>query len=124
MMEIGEAAQAFGALAHETRLRVFKLLIEAAPDGVPATEIANQVGVRQNLMSSHLSTLVSAGLATNRRDGRRVYYSVDLERVKKLLAFLIEDCCQDSPQACQALVDVVSTLAAKKVAKQKEAALA
>ena len=95
-----ENAAMLGALSHETRLQVFRLLMTKGEDGMPATAIADAVGIRQNLMSAHLSMLVKSGLASSRRDGRRVFYSLDYDKVSALLNFLVEDCCAGAPAGC------------------------
>lgn len=94
----------FAALAHETRLAVFRLLIRSGPDGLPATEIAENLGVRQNLMSVHLGTLARAGLTTTRREGRKIYHRIDMGAVRGLITFLVEDCCQGQPELCDPLL--------------------
>jgi DNA-binding transcriptional ArsR family regulator len=88
------------ALAQEHRLRVFRLLVREGPIGLPAGEIALRLGVRPSTMSSHLAQLERAGLLRSRRDQRRIIYAVDVEGIRKLLAFLIEDCCQGHPEIC------------------------
>ncbi len=94
------------ALAQDTRLRVFRLLIEAGPEGIPATAIAEALDVRRNLMSTHLNILASAGLTTTRRDGRRIYHAVDMEAARDLISFLVKDCCNGHPEICQELTGV------------------
>ena len=75
-MEIIEAVEALGALGQESRLRVFRLLVRAGPEGVPAGEIAEQLRVPANRMSSHLAVLSRAGLVSSRKQGRSVIYAV------------------------------------------------
>jgi len=75
-MEIIEAIEALGALGQESRLRVFRLLVRAGPEGVPAGEIAEQLRVPANRMSSHLAVLSRAGLVSSRKQGRSVIYAV------------------------------------------------
>lgn len=106
-MELSDVVASLGALAQETRLKVFRLLIRQGPEGLPATEIAETLGVRQNLMSTHLNVLAQAGLTTVRRDGRRIYHAVDLDRTRELITFLVSDCCNGCPDACELLLDKV-----------------
>lgn len=106
-MEISNAVSALSALAQETRLKVFRLLMAAGPAGLPATVIADALGVRQNLMSTHLNILAEAGLTTARRDGRFIYHAVDPAETRALLSFLVEDCCGGRPDQCAPLIDAV-----------------
>jgi DNA-binding transcriptional ArsR family regulator len=99
-MEERNAIEALGGLAQEHRLRVFRLLVREGPDGLPAGQIAERLGVPASTMSSHLAQLERAGLLRARRDQRRIIYAVHLEGVRRLLAFLIEDCCQGHPEIC------------------------
>lgn len=109
-MEVSDAAAALSALAQETRLKVFRLLVRQGPEGVPATEIAEKLGVRQNLMSTHLTVLANAGLTRVRRDGRRIFHAIDLERTRELITFLVADCCNGCPDKCAVLLDAVLPL--------------
>lgn len=104
-MDTSKVILGLSALAQDTRLQVFRLLMKEGADGLPATEIADRLGVRQNLMSTHLSILASAGLTTFRRDGRRMLHAVDIETTRSLLSFLVEDCCNGHPEACASLLD-------------------
>lgn len=94
------AVAAFGALAQETRLAVFRLLVQAGPNGITAGEIAEALGVPASTMSHHLATLERAGLAASRRESRSIFYACDYEGTRRLLAFLMEDCCQGRPELC------------------------
>jgi DNA-binding transcriptional ArsR family regulator len=98
------ALAAFGALAQETRLDAFRLLIKAGPDGMAAGDIATALNVRQNTMSANLSILHQAGLVRNRRKGRSILYTADLDGIRGLLASLMEDCCGGRPETCQPLI--------------------
>lgn len=99
-MEITQAIGAFGALAQATRLEVFRLLLRQGPNGLPAGEIAAALAVPPATLSFHLKQLEQAGLLTARRDSRLIYYAADIEGVRRLLAFLTEDCCQGRPEIC------------------------
>ena len=98
---------ALGALAQETRLEAFRLLVKAGPAGLPAGEVARALEAPHNTMSSHLGILTAAGLAASRRDGRSVIYSVELEGTRALRAFLMEDCCGGRPELCTPVLDRV-----------------
>lgn len=99
-MEAAAAVAAFGALAQETRLAVFRLLVQAGPDGLTAGQIAEVLKVPASTMSHHLATIERAGLATSRRESRSIYYSAAYEGIRRLLNFLMEDCCQGRPEIC------------------------
>jgi DNA-binding transcriptional ArsR family regulator len=93
-MKITDALVALGALAHETRLATFRLLVSAGHGGLPAGEIAGRLGVAPPVMSFHLAELARAGLVESRREGRSIIYVAGYKRIGALLDYLIEDCCQ------------------------------
>ena len=107
-MDRKDALAALAALAQETRLDVFRLLLKQAPDGVPAGEIAARLGVVQNTMSAHLAVLSRAGLIAARRRGRVVAYAIEPRSVRDFIAFLLEDCCRGAPEICAPLLDIVA----------------
>ena len=94
------AVDALGALAHETRLSVFRLLVKAGPDGMVAGAIAERQAVPPSTMSHHLATLERAGLVQSERESRLIYYRADYPGMRRLLMFLMEDCCQGVPEMC------------------------
>jgi ArsR family transcriptional regulator, arsenate/arsenite/antimonite-responsive transcriptional repressor len=94
------AVDALGALAHETRLSVFRALVKAGPDGMIAGAIAEQQGVPPSTMSHHLATLERAGLVQSTRTSRLIHYRADYAAMRRLLTFLMQDCCQGSPEMC------------------------
>ncbi len=104
-MEINDAIEGFAALAQETRLAAFRLLVEAGPAGLPAGDVARALSVPHNTLSSHLAQLTRAGLVTARRDGRQMIFAADFDGMRGLIAFLIEDCCRGRPEACAPLLD-------------------
>ena len=99
-MDINVALDAFEALSHETRLAVFRELVKAGPGGRSAGEIAADLGVLQNTMSTHLHKLLRAGIVVSRRSGRRIIYSAEFDVVRKLILFLMKDCCGSSAEVC------------------------
>ena len=103
-MEIRTAVIALAALAQETRLAVFRLLIEAGPGGLPAGLIAARLGVAPATLSFHLSQLERAGLIASRRNGRQILYAPEIEGIRRLLAYLTEDCCGARPELCGELI--------------------
>jgi ArsR family transcriptional regulator len=100
-MELLTAVAAFEAMAHETRLSVFRLLVQAGPTGLTAGEIAASIGARQNTMSSHLAKLHRAGIVTSERDGRHIIYRADFDAISSLIVYLMEDCCGGNAQVCE-----------------------
>ncbi|WBQ10659.1 ArsR family transcriptional regulator [Hyphomonadaceae bacterium ML37] len=100
----GQASARLGALAHETRLTVFRALMRAGPEGLAAGALAGSAQVSASNLSSHLNVLLGAGLVTVRRDGRQRIYAPDLEAVRELLGFLVNECCQGAPEVCGGLV--------------------
>jgi len=108
-MDTADAVAALGALAQESRLKVFRLLVQEGPEGIPAGEIARRLEVPHNTLSSHLAILARARLVTSRKESRFVIYSVNIEGTRELLSFLVEDCCRGAPQLCAPLI--ASTLA-------------
>ena len=105
-METTTATSALSALAHAGRLEVFRLLVRAGPDGMAAGEIARATGSLPNTLSANLNVLAGAGLVSSRRDGRSVIYAAGYERMRELLAFLMEDCCAGNAQICAPLVAI------------------
>lgn len=91
---MSDALGALGALAHETRLAAFRLLVRAGAAGMPAGTIASRLGVGATVMSFHLAELAQAGLVESRREGRSIVYAASYKRIGALLDYLIEDCCQ------------------------------
>lgn len=106
-MELPTAVEALSALAHGHRLAVFRLLVRAGADGMPAGDIAREVGALPNTLSTHLTILGHAGLVRSRREGRSIIYSADYDGMRALLGFLMDDCCAGRPEICAPLADVV-----------------
>jgi DNA-binding transcriptional ArsR family regulator len=106
------ATEAFGALAQETRLAVFRLLVEAGAEGMPAGDIARHLGTPHNTMSTHLAILARAGLVTSRRESRSVIYAAHYDGIRALIAYLLQDCCRGKPEACASLIDAALAPAA------------
>ncbi len=100
--------EAFAALSQETRLDALRLLLQAGPAGMAAGEIGERMGVRQNTMSTNLSVLLGAGLVRNRREGRSIRYFADVEGLRGLLGYLMEDCCGGTPELCQPVIEMVT----------------
>lgn len=96
---------AFGALSQPTRLDVFRLLIRAGAAGMSAGKISETLGVRQNTMSANLAILNRSGLIRREREGRNIRYFADMDGLRGLLAFLMEDCCGGCPELCRPVLD-------------------
>jgi DNA-binding transcriptional ArsR family regulator len=109
-MDKKSALAAMAALGQDTRLDVFRLLIGAGPQGVPAGEIASRLGTVQNTMSAHLKILDQAGLVLAERDGRVVRYVADMAGFRDLLAYLLEDCCNGAPELCRPVIQAVTAV--------------
>lgn len=103
----GEMVKSLSALAHASRLAVFRLLVRAGPAGVTAGVLAADIGVLPNTLSTHLAILSNAGLIRSRRAGRSVIYSADFDRTRDLLGFLVADCCAGRPEICGSLDAVI-----------------
>lgn len=99
-MKDDQAIAILAALAQQTRLSVFRMLIKVGDEGLPAGKIAEQLGVPQNTLSAHLNVLSGAGLVSSRRVGRSLIYTVCVEDTKEFIAYLVNDCCDGHPEIC------------------------
>lgn len=103
-MDMNVALDALGALAQQTRLEAFRLLVRHEPEGLPAGDVAQALGVPANTLSSHLAILTRAGLVTSRRSGRVIRYRADIARLRQLMLFLAKDCCEGRADLCAPLI--------------------
>lgn len=103
-MEPEPAILALAALAQNTRLETFRLLVRHEPEGLAAGEIANRLAVPANTMSAHLGVLSRAGLINAERRSRSIIYRADLDRLGDLMLFLLKDCCQSRADLCEPLI--------------------
>jgi DNA-binding transcriptional ArsR family regulator len=92
-MKIEAAVRSLAALAQDSRLQVFRLLVQAGPEGLPAGEIAERLGVPPSTLSFHMKALNHAGLVGSRHESRFVYYSANFEAMNALLGYLSDNCC-------------------------------
>ncbi len=99
-MKEAAALTALGALGQETRLGLFRLLVQFAPDGMAAGEIAERLAVPAPTLSFHLKELSHAGLVESRSEGRFVIYRARVDVLQELIGFLTDNCCQGMPQQC------------------------
>lgn len=99
-MKQSSAIDAFGALAHASRLEIFRLLVQRGPGGTPAMEIGRLLDIKPSTLSGHLATLRRAGLVSAERQHREIQYAPRLDAVNGLVRFLLEDCCDGDQSAC------------------------
>jgi ArsR family transcriptional regulator, arsenate/arsenite/antimonite-responsive transcriptional repressor len=104
-MEMKEAVVALAALAQETRLSIFRLLVRVGPEGIPVGQIGEELQVAPATLSFHLKELYHAGLISSRQEGRFIYYTANFERMAALMTFLTQNCCQGMPQECITAVE-------------------
>jgi DNA-binding transcriptional ArsR family regulator len=109
--KVVKAVEALSALAHEGRLSIFRLLVRAGREGLPAGEIGRKLDVLPNTLSASLSVLANAGLVSSRRDGRSIIYAADYDRMSGLLGFLMEDCCNGDASICAPLAAIANRAA-------------
>ncbi len=100
-MKTKSAIAALAALAQDSRLAIFRLLVEAGPRGMPAGAIGEHLGIPPMTLSFHLSRLRHAGIVTSRRNSRWIIYSANFATMGRLVDFLVEDCCKGGPPACR-----------------------
>jgi arsenate reductase len=113
-MDKSHSLDALSALSQETRLDVFRLLTRAEPVGMCAGEIAAAMDARQNTISTNLAILAQAGLIRSVREGRNMRYFANLDGMRDLLSFLMEDCCDGKPEACAPLLTTVARACGRK----------
>jgi DNA-binding transcriptional ArsR family regulator len=99
-METKKAVITLAALAQETRLSIFRLLVRVGPEGIPVGRIGEEVGVAPATLSFHLKELSHAGLISSRQESRFIYYTANFECMAAIMTFLTQNCCQGMPQEC------------------------
>jgi ArsR family transcriptional regulator len=99
-MDEAKTVTSLAALAHQHRLRIFRLLVKQGPSGMPAGEIADRIGIGATNTSFHLKELDRAGLLRATRQGRFILYAIDVDGMRRLLTYLTEECCQGRPEIC------------------------
>ena len=101
VMKMSDAVTVLDALAQESRLEIFRFLVQAGPQGAPAGRIGDQLTVHSATLSFHLNALRQAGLVTSRRESRSIIYTASYARMSELLAYLLANCCAgELPEAC------------------------
>src|SRR6202789_725732 len=99
-MKKSDVITALAALAQDNRLDVFRLLVEAGPEGMPAGAVATTLDLAPNTLTFHFDRLRTAGLVTVRRDGRSMIYAARFATMNARLGYLTENCCQGAPESC------------------------
>jgi DNA-binding transcriptional ArsR family regulator len=99
-MSAAHALAALAALGQPTRLEIFRLLMRAEPDGMAAGVLAEQLGCPHNTLSTNLAILARSGLVRGTREGRSIVYRADVDGIRKLVGFLVNDCCDGHPELC------------------------
>ena len=107
------AVESLSALAHEGRLKVFRLLVTVGLTGMAAGEIARRLGTPPNTLSASLSLLAHEELVQSRRDGRSIIYSARFDRMGDLMAFLAEDCCGGAVEVCAPVAEAAKRAACR-----------
>ena len=107
-MESHLAIDGLAALAQETRLQAFKILVRHEPEGVAAGELARLLKVPQNTLSTHLAILARASLVSSERQSRSIVYRANLDAVRGLILHLLNDCCNGKPELCTPLIEEIS----------------
>lgn len=100
-MKMKSAAGSFAALGNETRLELYRLLVEAGPEGMPAGECADLLGISASNLSFHAGHLERVGLLSSHRVGRRILYSADFTTMGELVDYLTDECCGGHPEVCR-----------------------
>ena len=116
-MRTRQVIEALGALAHEHRLSIFKLLVERGPPGLPAGQIAERVGLVPSSLTFHLQNLERAGLLSRRRESRQLIYSADFGAMNELLGYLTENCCAGSAQCASGCSPTTAARPVKRTSK-------
>jgi ArsR family transcriptional regulator len=106
----------FSALAQETRLDLFRLLVRTEPDGIAAGELARRLAVPHNTMSSHLGILSRCGLIRSERRSRSIIYRADFEQLRAVVTYLLRDCCAGRPEVCGPLLAILTPCCSKEPA--------
>jgi ArsR family transcriptional regulator len=101
-MKTADVIEALGALAHEHRLAIYRLLVQRGPEGLSAGTIGQRIGLLPSSLTFHLQNLQRAGLIAQRRESRQLFYSVDFSVMNGLVGYLTENCCGNSGTECSA----------------------
>ncbi len=119
-MNAKQAVAALGAIAHDHRLAIYRMLVQKGPDGLPAGEIAQRLDVPPSSLTFHLQQMLHARLVTQRRLSRQIIYAADFAAMNGLVAYLTQNCCGQDAEACAAACDPGTALLRNR--KQKRTA--
>jgi DNA-binding transcriptional ArsR family regulator len=117
-MEKPDAITALAALAQDSRLDIFRLLVQTGAEGLPAGQIAERLGLPANTLSFHLNQLRHAGLVTFRRESRSLIYAAEYAAMNALLAYLTENCCQGAESCGPGACDNTALTPARRISRQ------
>ena len=106
-MEQETAIEAFAALAQSSRMTIYRLLVQAGPDGFQAGEIARRLGIVPSTLSGHMAILKRAGLVKSKRHQREIHYSADLGAMNELVGFMLADCCSGQVENCSEILTLL-----------------
>ena len=120
-MKPAEVIAALGALAHEHRLTIFRLLVEQGPAGLPAGVIAASVGLQPSSLTFHLQHLTRAGLLVPKRASRQIFYAADFAAMSSLVGYLTENCCTAAGASCSTECKP-TVMTAKRTARKRRSA--
>ncbi len=115
-MKTPEVVKALSALAQESRLAVFRLLVKRGPEGFTPGVIAEKLGIAAPTLSFHLKELQNAGLVSARREGRFLFYSTRFDRMRGLVGFLTDECCSQADETCDAECNPVAVVSKRRSA--------
>ena len=118
-MDTKTAVTALAALAQDTRLSVFRLLVEAGHEGLPVGAIAETLSVPGSTLSFHLKELGHAGLIVARQEGRSIIYAADFGRMAALMSFLTQNCCRGMPEECVSVMEIALNQCCKPKSQRK-----
>ena len=113
-MKTEQAVRALAALAQSSRLAVFRSLVACGDEGMAAGKMAETLGIPPATMSFHLKELLNAGLIDRQRSGRSLIYRLNVDAMRELLAYLLEDCCRGRPELCQPIEQCGATPSANR----------
>jgi len=116
-MKTSAVIEALGALAHEHRLAIYRLLVQRGPEGLPAGAIGQRVGLLPSSLTFHLQNLQRAGLITQRRESRQLIYGADFDEMNGLIGYLTDNCCGNGSACSTNCAPVQTAKSAKRIPK-------